>query len=202
MHHPEETKQRILKAVRALWEEGGFPAITTRAVAATAKVNEVTLFRHFGSKEGLIRAMIDDVIGRLDSRNLVAADEAPTLAADLEHWARTYVEQTLPIADVMLLNLVEATRDPESSPWPQEFATRLPQALARHLESLQARGRISAVPCEEVARYFYAALFAHVVSARARPNFDADALSTNIAGTFAALLAPPAPVGGDGRSPS
>lgn len=199
MHHPEETKQRILKAVRALWEEGGFAAITTRAVASTAEVNEVTLFRHFGSKDGLIRAMIDDAIGRLDSRNLIAADGAPTLDADLERWARTYVEQTLPLADVILLNLVEAARDPESNLWLHEIASRLPQALGRHLESLQAAGKVRAVPCEEVARYFYAALFAHILSARARPDFHADQLTADIARTFAALLEPSAADDGDGK---
>lgn len=45
-------------AAAALFAERGYVATTTRAIAAAADVNEVTLFRRFGSKEGVVRALI------------------------------------------------------------------------------------------------------------------------------------------------
>ena len=53
-----DTIDRILAAAAALFAERGYVATTTRAIAAAAEVNEVTLFRRFGSKEGLVRALI------------------------------------------------------------------------------------------------------------------------------------------------
>jgi AcrR family transcriptional regulator len=54
----EETRQRILRAAAALFAERGYAGATTRAIAAAAGVNEVTIFRHFGNKKSLLLAVI------------------------------------------------------------------------------------------------------------------------------------------------
>ena len=54
----EQTRQRILDAALQLFSERGYDGTATRAIAALAGVNEVTLFRHFGSKKGLFQAML------------------------------------------------------------------------------------------------------------------------------------------------
>jgi AcrR family transcriptional regulator len=54
----EETRQRILDATVQLFSERGYDRATTRAIAVLAGVNEVTLFRHFGSKKSLFQAML------------------------------------------------------------------------------------------------------------------------------------------------
>lgn len=48
------TREQILAAAAKLYAEHGFRGTTTRAIAEAAGVNEVTLFRIFGSKETLI----------------------------------------------------------------------------------------------------------------------------------------------------
>ena len=55
----EETRLRILAAVRGLYAAKGSRGTTTREVATRAAVNEATLFRHFGTKQLLIAAMLD-----------------------------------------------------------------------------------------------------------------------------------------------
>ena len=52
MTHP--TREQILQAAARLYADHGFRGTTTRAIAEAAGVNEVTLFRIFGSKETLI----------------------------------------------------------------------------------------------------------------------------------------------------
>lgn len=44
---------KIVEAARQLFMENGFKGTTTKMIAQTAGVNEVTLFRHFKSKEGI-----------------------------------------------------------------------------------------------------------------------------------------------------
>lgn len=55
--NPEETRQEILRAAGEAFAASGFVGATTRAVAARAGVNVATLHYHFGSKEGLYRAV-------------------------------------------------------------------------------------------------------------------------------------------------
>ena len=56
--NPEETRQEILRAAAEAFAACGFVGATTRAVAARAGVNVATLHYHFGSKEGLYRAVL------------------------------------------------------------------------------------------------------------------------------------------------
>lgn len=49
-----ESRCRILDAAARVYAEFGFRGATTRRIAQAAGVNEVTLFRAFGSKEALI----------------------------------------------------------------------------------------------------------------------------------------------------
>ena len=47
-------RQKLLEAAARIYSEGGFRGATTRRIAEEAGVNEVTLFRLFGSKAELI----------------------------------------------------------------------------------------------------------------------------------------------------
>src|SRR6202022_4942749 len=51
-------RERILEAVARLYAKHGFRGATTRLIALEAGVNEVTLFRTFGSKGALLEAVL------------------------------------------------------------------------------------------------------------------------------------------------
>jgi len=53
----ESTESRILDAANELFAERGYAGMTTRLLAARAGVNEVTIFRLFGSKSGVLAAL-------------------------------------------------------------------------------------------------------------------------------------------------
>lgn len=55
----ESVHDRLIEAAHAVFAEEGFRGATTRKIAARARVNEVTLFRHFASKEELVAAAVD-----------------------------------------------------------------------------------------------------------------------------------------------
>src|ERR1700742_3878250 len=52
------TKKRILAAAELVFSRDGFQGATTREIAREAGVNEVTLFRHFRSRDELLRETI------------------------------------------------------------------------------------------------------------------------------------------------
>jgi AcrR family transcriptional regulator len=53
------SRERILEAAARVYAKHGFKGATTRAIAIEADVNEVTLFRTFGSKSALLEAVLN-----------------------------------------------------------------------------------------------------------------------------------------------
>ncbi len=58
---PDPTRASLLRSSLELLAERGYKGATTREIAARAGVSEVTLFRHYASKEELVR----EAIGRI-----------------------------------------------------------------------------------------------------------------------------------------
>ncbi len=54
-----DTKERLLEATIRLISEKGYLGTTTREIALVAGVTELTLFRHFGSKEKLFEEVLN-----------------------------------------------------------------------------------------------------------------------------------------------
>jgi len=54
-----EVRQQILKTAIRLFAQRGFRGTTTREIALAAGVNEVTIFRHFSSKQELYAAILE-----------------------------------------------------------------------------------------------------------------------------------------------
>lgn len=63
-------RAEILKAAAELFQETGFHAATTHAVAERAGISVGLIYQYFGNKEDLLRAVIVDILG--DFRDLVA----------------------------------------------------------------------------------------------------------------------------------
>lgn len=55
-----EKKENILKAALELFAREGYHAVSTSKVAKKAGVSEALIFRHFESKEGLLKAILDE----------------------------------------------------------------------------------------------------------------------------------------------
>ena len=54
------SRERIVGSALALFSEQGITAATTKQIAEKAGVNEVTLFRQFGSKQGLLLSVLQE----------------------------------------------------------------------------------------------------------------------------------------------
>ena len=53
----QNTSDKVLRAASELFADRGYAATTTRAIAERAGVNEVTLFRRFENKLGILKAL-------------------------------------------------------------------------------------------------------------------------------------------------
>ncbi|MGK7950444.1 MAG: TetR family transcriptional regulator [Xenococcaceae cyanobacterium] len=90
----KSTKTRLIEAALDLFAERGVTDTTTKAVADRAGVNEVTLFRHFGSKHGLLLAVMEDsaVFAQLGRALMEQADSKASIAQVLEDYAQVSLE--------------------------------------------------------------------------------------------------------------
>ena len=65
-----DTLQRIENAVLSLFSQRDFHEVSLIDVARTAHVSLQTIYKYFGSKEVLVYAMLDVMLGRLAERML------------------------------------------------------------------------------------------------------------------------------------
>jgi AcrR family transcriptional regulator len=73
------TKDQILRAARAILQRDGVAALAIRAVAAEAGVNLALVHYHFGSRDGLLLAVLEHLNAELldRQRSLYERSEAP-----------------------------------------------------------------------------------------------------------------------------
>ncbi len=107
----EPTKQHLLEAALRVYGEGGFRGATTRRIAEEAGVNEVTLFRLFGSKAALITAALEMRQLRAPRDPLPDVPENPQ--AELTKWAQQDHEFMLASAGMIRSSLAEMHSHPD-----------------------------------------------------------------------------------------
>ena len=72
----EETRNRLLAVATKLFSEKGFAAISTRDIATAAETTLPSIPHHFGSKEGLYRAVLAAIAEEMTKRLSSASKQA------------------------------------------------------------------------------------------------------------------------------
>jgi AcrR family transcriptional regulator len=137
------TRTRLIEAASQVFARFGVQGATTREIARVAGVNEVTLFRHFASKEQLLKAVIENALAL--QTEALAHPEAWTqdLRTDLKHYAQLYNTMLEAQEDLIRNFIGEAKRHPEAAKQVIEEAVKpLEEKLVAYLESCQRRGNV------------------------------------------------------------
>ena len=107
----EPTKQQLIDAALRVYGESGFRGATTRRIADAAGVNEVTLFRLFGSKGALIQEALRS---RAESAARPALPAVPVdPQRELTQWAAADHAFMLESAGMIRSSLAEMHEHPE-----------------------------------------------------------------------------------------
>jgi AcrR family transcriptional regulator len=158
-----ETRQRILRAAAQVFAEAGYARATTRTLAAAAGVNEVTLFRHFGSKQNLFAAVIE----RFGGPAVTTAMEAKLTGdyrQDLLTIGRQLLEVLLERNDALRLMLCEATHFPEVQEVMVQNPRQIRLMLARYLGEQIERGQVRSLHPEAMAQAFLGMFFSYAIA--------------------------------------
>jgi AcrR family transcriptional regulator len=108
-----DTRDRILDSALELMSARGYDGTTTQAIATGAGVNEVTLFRHFGSKRNLFLAVVDretDIADELTDTQLAFTGD---LEVDLRMAGKRMAHEMVAKSRLVKLVMMEAHKDPE-----------------------------------------------------------------------------------------
>lgn len=93
------TKEKILDAAEKLFVDNGFAATSLRAIIKEADVNTAAVHYHFGSKEGLIVAVLERSVAELNRERLdrldVLESEYGDRAVPLEDVIRTFLDPVM-----------------------------------------------------------------------------------------------------------
>jgi AcrR family transcriptional regulator len=134
-----DIRDKLLDCAARLYAEAGFRGATTRRIAQEAGVNEITLFRHFGSKSALLQAAIERT--RLLGLDVPLPEEPGDPRAELLAWSRMHLTSMRERRSMMRTCLAEVGEHPEIIPSEGSTPARASQALCRYVERLREQGR-------------------------------------------------------------
>jgi TetR/AcrR family transcriptional regulator len=145
--HREAVRADLLRAARELFARRDFKATSVRDIAAAARVNPAMIHYHFGDKDGLYRAMLEDTLGPMMHRLQALTEESGN------------AREAVPLREVLAGVMTTFAREPwlarlivrevlaEAGPFRDTFIReiapraggRLPKLLGRAIEQGQVR---------------------------------------------------------------
>jgi AcrR family transcriptional regulator len=142
-------REQLLEAAARVYAEAGYRGATTRRIAREAGVNEITLFRQFGSKETLLHEAIARAGAEIESFRL--PDEPHDPERELTAWARGYLAHLADRRALIRTCMGEMREHPDVISSIDRPPSRAASALARYLRRLRQRKIATAVFDERVA---------------------------------------------------
>jgi AcrR family transcriptional regulator len=109
MSTQNSTRQRLIDAALELFTSQGVTETTTKAVAELAQVNEVTLFRQFGNKQGLMLAVMEESAAfKQPGELLQISAQVDSLGEAVTQYATSYLQAVAQAPDLLLSLIGEA----------------------------------------------------------------------------------------------
>jgi AcrR family transcriptional regulator len=127
-----DTRELILEATVRVFAEGGSRGATTRRIAEAAGVNEMTLFRHFGSKEALLVEALHWMAQRVVVPRL--PDDPADPAAELVGWCADHLRSLYGARALLRTSMSEFEATPAAQPLACTLPTQVAAELNRYLE--------------------------------------------------------------------
>lgn len=173
----DETKEKIINAAFKLISEKGYASTTTKDIAKLAGVNEITIFRKFENKKGIVMNAIKEIEWFPELKNNIFEKCCWSLETDLMMFANIYFTQfTVENAKVIL-----GLRDPQIFPDIKEYALRLPNSfkdmLIKYFNAMYERKKLASDEFELLSGMFIAINFGFIFS---KASFDEEFIAINV----------------------
>lgn len=179
MPRPVTTREKLISAAARVYASAGYRGATTRRIAEVAGVNEVTVFRIFGSKA----ALIDEVLQRSSETTPDASGRLPAVPTDpqkeLTAWSESQLAELTLRKPVMRQMLGDMAEKPEMGDCASRGADAASEELRRYTGQLRRLGflgpttspvRDRSVEIHAASAMLMAALFSDAISRDFMPD--------------------------------
>ena len=170
------TRDEILNAAAGVFARHGFRGSTTSRIADAAGVNEITIFRQFGSKEALMREAMRHLT---QSANLTTLPDKPVdPQRELTEWSKSFIEHLRLRSSIIRKTMSEIEERPEMSECASFVPRQASKALCDYLTTLkrQAIIRVDFVP-KTAAAMLMGAIFADAMGRDMMPDVYPESVS-------------------------
>ena len=133
-----DTRETILDAAARVFSHHGFRGSTTRRIADAAAVNEVTIFRYFGSKAALLQEAVKG-LDVSECKNSLPHDPVDPLN-ELATWSSVLVAHLTTRSSVIRKCMGEMEERPELAARAAEAPMRATTELSAYFRRLKAKG--------------------------------------------------------------
>lgn len=161
------TRARLIKAALQLFSSQGVTETTTRQIAELAQVHEVTLFRQFGSKQGLLLAVIEDsgIFTRLGEALRAQVNYTTNMEQALKNYGRDRLQALEQIPELLRSVVGEAGKyTVENRQALAKGVTQANRDVAEYLTTvIEREGLIMRLPAEKIASLLNRMLFGYLV---------------------------------------
>lgn len=136
-----DTRTTIIQAAASVFAQHGFRGSTTRRIADAAAVNEVTIFRYFGSKEVLLQEAINHSVGCEISSPLPSSPVNPE--AELAGWCAVVIDHLRSRRGMIRKCMSETEERPEMKSAAAATPIRATSELCAYFGALKSSGFIN-----------------------------------------------------------
>ncbi|UHA75543.1 TetR/AcrR family transcriptional regulator [Paenibacillus sp. 481] len=140
----EKTADKILEAAIELICEHGYQAVTTKSIAQAAGVSEMTVFRIFGTKKGILEAAIDKYSYSVPMTHAFEECIKWNLEADLFMVSKLYHDLMRKNRKVFVISMMERNTMPELFTQSTAHPRKLKELLTDYFAEMQRRGLVVA----------------------------------------------------------
>lgn len=159
------TKERLLEATFRLISEKGYLGATTREIAHRAGVTELTLFRHFGSKERLFEEVLKRYTFLPKLKGLLPELKGIPYDKALRILGERFIETLKERKSLIRIMLSEINLYPDKIKVVYSgFIDEIIKTLAGYFRSLQKKGVVRRFSPEIAARAFLGMIFSYFLS--------------------------------------
>lgn len=138
-------KDRILAVAAGLFAKHGFNGISTRDIAASAGVREVTVYRHYPTKRDLYRAVLESELSKIHLRgdalaHIAAAPDISSVVNRIYGLIATMLGQSPELIRLIQFTSLEVSGDFE--PLLREYLAQPIDVLAGYLKPWIGKGAL------------------------------------------------------------
>lgn len=137
----------IIEAARKLFSENGFKAVTTKAIAENANVNEVTIFRIFQNKTKLFDEVLNYIVSKPDISKYISPDEnnLENYLLGIGNLIHTVFKENFDVFKIELLERKMLSSNNRISKFPNQLKQKLKEFLINNCGKENVEAEIFAV---------------------------------------------------------